>query len=628
MEKARIIVLTDIADWSREPDDAQSLVRLLLYSNEYDIEGLIPSPSIGTPITEDEGYITRIREVVEAYGKVQKNLKNHADGYPDVNDLLCKIKKGTNYVNMEKRAPHYSPELMERFRKEGNGRIENVGEGLSNEGSKLICDCIKSNDPRKLYISLWAGCGTLAQAIYDLEKELGHNKLADLLKNVEVYDIDGQDNCGAWIMSKYPELKWCRTDTQHWGFSETPIKKPDMFGENCFVGNLETVSGEWVNKNIQRVGPLGEIYPSAVHGLETDTPSFLRLIRNGLDDHEHQWYGGWGGRHSRIKSKNVPAVHYEYVYNYENQPFYMYRDENDTWYDSFNDYTMINSILAPLSRFREDYQNDMAARMQWSVAENYGDANHNPVAVVNGNSAPDAIIIEAKAGDVIELDASKSYDPDGDDITYNWYCYKEPGTYNGNIEISDNKSSLVKITVPEDAICDELHIICEVCDNQTPFYMKGYKRIIIKTGCCLVDNPHKILNDSELEYEGSWEYKQEQYGMYNDDVHMSSEPGACAIAKFTGRRIMLCGGSYRDCGIAKIIIDDKELSEEDFYSYIFRYDNKNNRTGEWISRGESYLYLSPYLSYGEHTLKVMVTGTKNCLSEGNSIIIDRVLIFE
>ena len=42
-QKLRVVVLTDI---EADPDDAQSLVRLLLYANQWDIEGLIATTSI------------------------------------------------------------------------------------------------------------------------------------------------------------------------------------------------------------------------------------------------------------------------------------------------------------------------------------------------------------------------------------------------------------------------------------------------------------------------------------------------------------------------------------------------------------------------------------------------------
>ena len=39
----------------------------------------------------------------------------------------------------------------------------------------------------------------------------------------------------------------------------------------------------------------------------------------------------------------------------------------------------------PVWRWRTAFQNDFAARMTWSVAD-YAHANHNPIAVVNGQA--------------------------------------------------------------------------------------------------------------------------------------------------------------------------------------------------------------------------------------------------
>src|SRR5678810_862221 len=42
VEKQRVIVMTDIAN---EPDDQMSMVRFLVYSNQFDVEGLIATTS-------------------------------------------------------------------------------------------------------------------------------------------------------------------------------------------------------------------------------------------------------------------------------------------------------------------------------------------------------------------------------------------------------------------------------------------------------------------------------------------------------------------------------------------------------------------------------------------------------
>jgi signal recognition particle receptor subunit beta len=79
--KPRVIVLTDIEN---EPDDAQSMVRFLLYSNQMEVEALIATTSIHL---RNRTAPERIRRIVEAYGKVRPNLVQHEEGYPETSEL-------------------------------------------------------------------------------------------------------------------------------------------------------------------------------------------------------------------------------------------------------------------------------------------------------------------------------------------------------------------------------------------------------------------------------------------------------------------------------------------------------------------------------------------------------------
>src|SRR5436305_13633868 len=91
-DKPRLLVLTDIGE---DPDDQQSMIRLMVHANEFDIEGLIATAS-GTPGKKDPEVVRPqlIREIVEAYGKVQPSLvKHHADS-PEATKLLYCIKSG------------------------------------------------------------------------------------------------------------------------------------------------------------------------------------------------------------------------------------------------------------------------------------------------------------------------------------------------------------------------------------------------------------------------------------------------------------------------------------------------------------------------------------------------------
>src|SRR5262245_49882781 len=88
--RPRLLVLTDIGG---DPDDQQSLIRLMLYSNELEIEGLIATAA-GIPgeLKEDIVRPELIREIVEAYGRVRGNLLLHARGYPEAAELLRRTK--------------------------------------------------------------------------------------------------------------------------------------------------------------------------------------------------------------------------------------------------------------------------------------------------------------------------------------------------------------------------------------------------------------------------------------------------------------------------------------------------------------------------------------------------------
>src|SRR5262247_83280 len=72
----RLFVFTDIGN---EPDDQMSFVRLLLYANELDIEGLVATTSTWK---KDYPRPEMLLAVLEAYGEVQANLGKHASGYP------------------------------------------------------------------------------------------------------------------------------------------------------------------------------------------------------------------------------------------------------------------------------------------------------------------------------------------------------------------------------------------------------------------------------------------------------------------------------------------------------------------------------------------------------------------
>lgn len=266
-QKHRVVILTDIEN---EPDDTQSLIRLLLYSNMIDIKGLIATTSthLRTSIHPEA-----IRKIITAYGEVYQNLSKHEAGFPTAATLLSKIKKGL---------PEYG--------------MQSVGDNKDTEGSDWIIKILEENDDRPLWISVWGGVNTLAQTLYKINKTKPHAEIKKLVAKLRVYTISDQDDSGIWIRKNFPELFY--------------IVSPGSYGSATWIAittqasglNNEKISNKWLAENIQqRHGPLGSLYPDVAYGMEGDTPSWLSLIKNGLNEPEHPEWGGWGGRYLLYK---------------------------------------------------------------------------------------------------------------------------------------------------------------------------------------------------------------------------------------------------------------------------------------------------------------------------------------
>jgi hypothetical protein len=132
-----MVVLTDIEN---EPDDTQSMVRLLLYSNAIDLQGLIATTSTHLKSTVAP---ESIHQLVDAYGEVRANLLLHEPGFPEAAALHALVKSGLPVYGMG-----------------------GVGPGKDSEGSEWIVRVLEQDDDRPLWVSVWGGANTLAQALH------------------------------------------------------------------------------------------------------------------------------------------------------------------------------------------------------------------------------------------------------------------------------------------------------------------------------------------------------------------------------------------------------------------------------------------------------------------------------
>lgn len=444
-EKLRVIVLTDIEN---EPDDAMSLVRFLTYSNQWDVEGLIATTSVHQ---KRELATWRIKEIVNAYGKVQPNLLKHEKGYPTAKYLLSVVKEGR---------PDYG--------------MHAVGEGMDSEGSELIISSLERDDDRPVWVLVWGGPNCLAQALWKIKETRTPEEVDRLVAKLRVYTISDQDDSGPWIRKNFPGLFYIVSPGYHkfggYHYGTWSGISGDKFHGRFAGADFTLVDNPWLDENIRCKGPLGAQYPFMKYLMEGDTPTFLYLVDNGLGNTERPDWGSWGGR-------------YEY-YQPRTERWFIEPETRPIWTDAQDEVMGIDgswhtSNKATIWRWREAYQNDFAARMDWTVND-YKNANHPPVVKL---SSPKEIT--AKVGDRVELSAEGSSDPDGNKLSYSWFYYPEPGTFNiatarkGNpLKIENADQAKAWFIVPKTERKGTMHIIVAVTDNGKPALTR-YERVIV-----------------------------------------------------------------------------------------------------------------------------------------------------
>ena len=440
LEKRRVLVLTDIEN---EPDDTQSMVRFLLYSNQWDVEGLIATTSIHQ---KNRVAPEKIGQLIRAYGKVRSNLLLHEKGFPSAEYLLSVTKSGI-------------PEF---------GR-EAIGNGKDSEGSEWIIKVVDKKDERPVWIPVWGGANCLAQALWKVKMTRTPDELKKFVSKIRMYTISDQDDTGPWIRKTFPDLFYVGSPGYHaagaYHFATWSGISGDKFHGRFTGGNFEIVDNPWLDIHVRNHGPMGAEYPVTKFMMEGDTPSFLGLIPNGLNEPEHPEFGGWGGRYELYTPRTL-----KYFYEPETRPIYTDAMDEVKGFDG-NFHT---SNKATLWRWREAFQYDFAARMDWTI-KSYKDANHPPIVVLKDGKS-----LKVKTGEKVNISAEGSNDPDGNTLAYEWIYYPEPGSYSSKepLGINDLHAQATFFTAPRVTQPQTIHIILAVTDNGTPALTR-YQRLIV-----------------------------------------------------------------------------------------------------------------------------------------------------
>lgn len=473
MTRPRTIVTAD-----PELDDLNSMIRLLLYSNEVEIEGLIYASSRfhwrgdgkGTEFFLPDREYDRpqtswrwapgerfIDDAVDAYAQVHENLVVHDPRFP-------------------------SPEALRSVVRMGNVDFEG-DTSVESPGSQLIAEVLLDDRPGPVYLQMWAGPATVARALMSIQERCADTAQwervrAEVSAKAIITKFASQDSTyDDYILPVWPDIRVIETAMSAWGY---------MTRKTIESADTHLLGADWLRANVTSAGPLGALYrvwgdgrqmvpgdvadyfhlsghtadelramgyrvwiepqPAGEWISEGDTTNMLNLLVPGLRGHEHPTFGGWGGRYRRT----------------ETGP--------DTWEPVGGFFGSGDGDESSATRWFAHAQADFAARLRWSVTPSFAGANHHPTLRI----AP-GIDLAVSAGEQITLTAHVD-DPDGDAVTCRWRCDAEAGE-SAAVDVQANGTAVVR--VPADAAPGAtVHVIVAATDA-APEPLTAWQRIVL-----------------------------------------------------------------------------------------------------------------------------------------------------
>jgi hypothetical protein len=458
LEKPRVVILTDMTH-----DDGNSFIRYLYYASWFDLEALIVTNQLPDFNYGDDGPWNKAMGILNAYRHELPHLRKHDPGLPGYEELLNVTKrgKGTIPIIWLTNSLEFKNFIADRYVESSWDSVyfhDWIGEGLNphgeskdSEGSEFLQEVFDRDDDRPIYVQAWGGPITFIQALYRYRQRQGKDKYDRLMSKLHVYGILLQDITFDYLidLDKVMDLNCTNFGTAtftYYGERSTPrwlLHDGGHFWR--YVGGSKPVM---LRGEVNGHGPLSDIYDD---GGEGDTPAFLYLLSAvlGLNNPEVPGHGSWGNM------------------------FYPMGDDFPTGYF----HTCFHE-RKELERWIPDVKKSFLNRLQWSVKEP-GEVNSEPVVVINGDKSNRILSVQARQGEDIRLDASRSYDPDGDEITFRWFRYDEADSYAGEFKIEQPGQAVQNFVVPSDLGKDDIHLVLEVRDNGSPDLV-AYRRVIVQ----------------------------------------------------------------------------------------------------------------------------------------------------
>ncbi|MEN3324727.1 nucleoside hydrolase-like domain-containing protein [Mariniflexile soesokkakense] len=250
-EKPRILISSDIG--GTDPDDFQSMIHLLMYADQFQIEGLVSSPF-------GNGTKENFLDMINLYEKDLPQLSKHSKEFPSPNSLRSITKQGAKYE-----APY-------------------KGFNTTTEGSDWIVKCAKKKSDKPLWVLVWGGIEDVAQALHDAP---------EIKENIKVYWIGGPNkkwsiNAYTYIAENHPDLWMIEANATYRGWFIDNDSPKNITGEAYY--------GNYINGR----GSMGKDFIKYYDGhiKMGDTPSLVYVMNGDPNDPTGE---SWGGKFTPIK---------------------------------------------------------------------------------------------------------------------------------------------------------------------------------------------------------------------------------------------------------------------------------------------------------------------------------------
>ena len=451
--RPRLIILTD---FFRDPDDKQSMIRLLCYVNEFEIEGLL-----ATSLAHGDGSVHPewIKALIEdEYAAVFPSLRRHGRPgfeFPEPAQLATRVHGGAPVIRKwAGRGKGFAVPYPAGTRDSRTcDPAENwIGPGKDTAASDHIIRVADRDDPRPVWIGIWGGAMDLAQALWKVRHTRNAAEAARFIGKLRVYQVSWQDTGTVWIWNNVPELFLILGLGNYRGMIND--EEPTGLGNKAWLETHVTHNHGKLGASYPEVNAYGRTELTVKEG---DSPSYFHLLAPGLNDPERPEWGGWGGRFERM-SVDRPR----FVDARDRHPASSDPQRGTNW---------------TVGRWKQAIYADFAARMDWCVRP-FAEANHPPVVHLDGDVSRRVLQRRVPAGQPATFTAAGSSDPDGHALSYRWWHYREPGTFSGELSLSSANSRELSVVAPSVPRSETIHLILEVTDSGTP-PLTTYRRVVV-----------------------------------------------------------------------------------------------------------------------------------------------------